>query len=300
MVKHLSKLILPLLILLSFIFLLAYIIRLEDFTVTIIQTPSFLLPSLIFLFSGMFFQAYSWYKMLHKIYPKITFQPVLASSGITIFTKYIPGKIFTIISRSEYVSQKFSLNKTNTSNISFQTQIITILFGLGISFISYISQYWNSILITIIVLLILIWLFPFLLQLCNRIFSGFYKRDIQLSIFSFQDIIRLSPYFLANWFCWCIGFYFLILATGLHVDFRAAFTFALAAVGGILAIFSPGGIGVRETILVVALQQYGLDLNEATSLSVMSRIWFLLGEIFLFICGTFAANKVNKASVNTD
>jgi hypothetical protein len=59
---------------------------------------------------------------------------------------------------------------------------------------------------------------------------------------------------------------------------RLAGAFALAYVGGLLAVFAPGGIGVREGILGQLLGSAGADV-PAHVVAIASRLWAMAGEI---------------------
>ncbi|MEX0928342.1 MAG: hypothetical protein WD266_08950 [Balneolales bacterium] len=93
---------------------------------------------------------------------------------------------------------------------------------------------------------------------------------------------------------WSAGFYFLILSlTDSPVSPTAGLSFALATNIGIIAIFAPGGLGVREAVIVGYLNYIGLSLAEATTISIASRLWFLAGEVFLFVTG-FLCHEFRK------
>jgi uncharacterized membrane protein YbhN (UPF0104 family) len=55
----------------------------------------------------------------------------------------------------------------------------------------------------------------------------------------------------------------------------------------------PGGLGVREGIIVLVLTATGLDVKVATTISVISRIWFISGEIFIFLMAILSKNTQN-------
>jgi uncharacterized membrane protein YbhN (UPF0104 family) len=67
------------------------------------------------------------------------------------------------------------------------------------------------------------------------------------------------------------------------LPFPIAFAFGLAGSIGIMAVFAPGGLGVREGILTGFLTLAGVDLPVATTIAVTSRLWFLAGELFIFL-----------------
>jgi hypothetical protein len=67
-------------------------------------------------------------------------------------------------------------------------------------------------------------------------------------------------------------------STGTLAGYTAAYTASYLL--GFLALFAPGGIGVRETLLVVSLPQLGLMTRpEAILLALFSRLWLTALEI---------------------
>src|SRR5207248_4487476 len=67
-------------------------------------------------------------------------------------------------------------------------------------------------------------------------------------------------------------------ATGGTLPYLAVYTGSHLA--GYIALFAPGGIGVREVVLVAAMQRSGLaTFAEATVVAVASRLWLTVLEI---------------------
>ncbi len=78
------------------------------------------------------------------------------------------------------------------------------------------------------------------------------------------------------------GFFFLIRAAyALPAAYflYVAGAFSLASIIGILSLFAPSGIGVREAVLIAALSQV-MPLSIASFLSVMARLWATGVEVF--------------------
>ena len=73
--------------------------------------------------------------------------------------------------------------------------------------------------------------------------------------------------------------------------------FPLAATLGIMAVIAPGGLGAREGVLVGYLMLAGVPLAEATTISLASRLWFLVGEAFIFIVG-WVSDRMLHNTVN--
>ncbi len=70
--------------------------------------------------------------------------------------------------------------------------------------------------------------------------------------------------------------------------------FPLSGTLGILAGFAPGGIGVREGLMVSCLVLAGFEITEAATISIASRLWFLIGESFIFAIGLIADRLLRK------
>ena len=107
------------------------------------------------------------------------------------------------------------------------------------------------------------------------------------------SIFKTLPYFFICWLFLSIGFWMMALAIDSNVSFSISFAFPLAAVLGIAAILAPGGLGAREGVLIVLLKASGLLLETATLISVFSRLWFLIGEIFFFLVA-FVLNRIKN------
>ena len=66
-------------------------------------------------------------------------------------------------------------------------------------------------------------------------------------------------------------------SSGMTPSYIAVFT--LSYLFGYLALFAPGGLGVRETVLAGLLVAAGLEVNpNATILVLFSRLWMTLLE----------------------
>jgi uncharacterized membrane protein YbhN (UPF0104 family) len=64
---------------------------------------------------------------------------------------------------------------------------------------------------------------------------------------------------------------------------RFAGAFALAYVVGLLAVFAPGGIGVREAVLGMLLGSFGGGDLPVHLLAVASRLWAIAAELLILL-----------------
>lgn len=74
--------------------------------------------------------------------------------------------------------------------------------------------------------------------------------------------------------------------------------FGISAIMGILAIFAPSGLGVREGIILAGLMLI-MPESDAAVISVISRLWQTIAELTL-ASGAFAVTLVTKRRRKTE
>ena len=287
--RHLSKII----IITSLVFLPVGLYYADYLIKPTVYSYSYLLYSVIFLWTGFLFYSVCWGKVLGSEYRDIRNRTIMASAGLTIFGKYIPGRLWILLGRSAYVEKHSDHDLGPLSLLSFKEQIISIWIGFLLGLIGY--NFAGNFSIGGITGMV-IWLAatPFILStllpnIVSKLMARLMKREVNITPLDWHMIRRVVPYSILNWGIWAAGFYFLVQAlVPYDVPILTGLCFPLAANIGILAFFAPGGIGVRETIIVIYLHQLGVSVAEATTIALASRLWFLSGEAFLFIVGNAA------------
>jgi len=268
-------------------FLVIYLIKhnLLDFSQFRLNTSFYI--SLFFLFGGFVLSGISWWyaTLIHGI--KISVSDGISSHGLAIFAKYIPGKIWTILGRASKVASHTDKAVSELSFISLKEQLVYLLVGILISIIPVYLLYGLS-LIFLFVLLSGVGLFLIIFNktihnLLLWILGKFMKKTPELPLLTIKNGIRLSVYNILLWIFWTLGFYFFAHSFNESFSLDLAFVFPISVVYGVLAIIMPGGIGVREGIITGYLVLSGVELETATTISVLSRIWFVIGEVFIFL-----------------
>lgn len=272
----------------SLVFLVVKLYRNGFIAIPEIQHYPLLFVSFALLFAGMIVSTLTWRYYLHAAGVKVDTKAGLISVGLSIFAKYIPGKIFVILGRSEYIAEGYNVPRSVCTTHSLLTQLISIWTGLGLGIIGLygVIQLSNNYLLmgTIgwSILTLVIWS-PWQVGFLEFLFRKIQKRQVDIQRISVKKLLSILPIFILNWGLWCAGFYFFCISLAhINLPISTGFIFALAATGGIIAIFAPGGLGVRESIITMALVQTGIPVEWATSISIGSRLWFLMGEVFIF------------------
>jgi hypothetical protein len=106
-------------------------------------------------------------------------------------------------------------------------------------------------------------------------------------------VARLIALFTVAWLAHGAGFALFTSAFG-AVGWpdvpRLAGAFAIAYVGGLLAVFAPGGIGVREGILGQLLGSVGADIPVHV-VAVASRLWAMAGEVVVLAAAALVQRR---------
>lgn len=287
----------------SILFLFIYLYKLNYFNEIKVVSLWLVFLSLLFLCFGFFTTGLAWWKNLTEYNYHVSISECFAGIGLSIFGKYIPGKLWVVVGRAAYISEKRNLSLKSISLISLNDQFITIWVGLLLGalglFILGGFHLWGW-------LAILLWC-GLSLVLFSRVFhilveymaTRILKKKIVITSLKLKTTLSLLPWYILTWLLWSIAFYcFVAGLSSNNISLGTGLIFPLAGSLGIIAIISPGGIGVREGIMVGLLNLTGISIQEATTISIASRLWFLIGEGFIFVLGLLA-DKTNTLKTNS-
>lgn len=256
--------------------------------------------SFIFLFLGFISGAVAWKKILEKSQYHVDLSECIAGTGLSIFAKYLPGKIWLIVGRAAYIAQKTDYSFGKLSTISLNAQFIDLWVGLilgtaGLFFLR--SFYLFSWLILALWLGLTLVIFSKLAQPAGEyLVRIIFRKHIKIPILSIRSTFSIIPWSALNWLFWSTGFYILCASLiTMDVQSSVGLGFPLAGTLGVMTLITPGGLGTREAIMVGYLTLAGIPVVEATTIAVASRLWFFGGEIFIFIVGSFAHKKSSRA-----
>ncbi|HPQ35734.1 MAG TPA: lysylphosphatidylglycerol synthase domain-containing protein, partial [Draconibacterium sp.] len=249
----------------SIIFLIIFLYKYDYLNVKGINfSDRYLLLSVLFLFMGFIGYAFSWKKAALIHGNKISTKEAITSQGLSIFAKYIPGKVWIILGRASKISTN-NVSLKAASFASLKEQLIFVWVGLMLSLFILIGSNQNAnyvyIVIPIIVVLSVVnfseWFRNFLVFAFKKIF----KREFQIPLVKFKEALYLAGYVTTYWMFWNLGFYFFVKSFTVDIPISVIFIFSFSATLGLLALVVPGGLGVREGLIVVGLASFGIPLE---------------------------------------
>jgi uncharacterized membrane protein YbhN (UPF0104 family) len=272
---------------LSIGFLIYYLVKFDYLILGEVQFDySLLIISVLLLWLGFFYSTVSWRIALTQHNHKISQRLATYSHGISVFAKYIPGKLWVIIGRASLAAKNGTPVKV-FSTISLKEQLVYLFVGLIISLFALLFieiNIWFLLIVTFTVIVLGVFLFSQkVYQLFLGMFQRIFRKELNVPFVGLRELTRIGGATLIYWALWSVGFFLLCKSIVPEVSFVAAFAFPLSVSYGLLAVFMPGGLGVREGIIVLVLTATGLDVKVATTISIISRIWFISGEIFIFL-----------------
>ena len=274
---------------LSILFLAIYLVRYDYVALDIGSLNyGYLALSFLFLFLGFLLHALCWYGVCKRSIKDISLSVAIVSHGLSIFGKYIPGKVWAVVGRATYLS-RIGVALTTTAQLSLYTLLLSTWAGLilgiaGIVLVDRMRVYLPGMVLLCALLSVFIFTPVYNIKWIGNVIRRFNRDNPPLARLHAGDHLRTVPLFFLFWLSWSIGFALLVQAVSPHTvqGISIALAFPFATTIGILAFFSPGGLGVREGCLVLYLVKGGLLMEDAALISIVARVWFVVGEMFIF------------------
>ncbi|HVP35807.1 MAG TPA: lysylphosphatidylglycerol synthase domain-containing protein [Terriglobales bacterium] len=250
---------------------------------------SFFLFALVYLFLIKI-----WLSLLGKVGSHLGFWKMFKIWFQSNIGKYLPGKIWTVVGMI-ILLEKEGVSKRKGLTTSIIGQALSVLSAFVLSFIllgytlyekifsKNLVIFFLAILFSIVVLVIVA--YPKLLEISINLGLSLVKKErINLELKS-RDLLLYLVYYIFSWFLFGLAFMVFIQSItqvnwNLYLTLTGAFAFSLTI--GFLAVFVPGGLGVREGILVLLLSLY-FPLPVATLISIFSRLYISIVELGGFL-----------------
>jgi uncharacterized membrane protein YbhN (UPF0104 family) len=248
-----------------------------------------LLSTLIFVFS-YFIQISAWYMITLKLGIALPIQETLESWFYSQLGKYLPGKVWVLLGRFYSYESKGKSKKAIL--IALYLETVTMIVAAGLMFLVaiiffrevrpfYIGR--QSMWMVLLFLSGFLSLHPRVLQkILNWILVQLKRETISLTI-SYSNILWILFVCIISWIVGGVGFYFFVDSVYPMAPQYILFltgALAISSTLGLIAIFAPSGLGVREGALVYILS-FMMATPVAVIISILTRIWMTLVEIGL-------------------
>lgn len=259
-------------------------------------TFGFLFLASILALTFRFLSAALWQSMLSlKTHRLNLFERVSLFNAYSVswVSRYFPGGLLTLGTRV-YLSSRvgfkaFEITATSVLEVLFQVVslvIITILFlGGEIDFFRVHESFF--LFLAIVVFLIFIFMFPVLCGLIDGASKKFVGATPSISVFRLSRVkvtFYLTAYILAGLVVG-ISYYFILCSIDASVELNVIFfvvgVVSFSSLVSIFSVFAPGGLGVREGVIVLLLIQV-VPKEIAVSLAIISRLLGVFLDVLFF------------------
>ena len=205
-------------------------------------------------------------------------------SNIIIIGKYLPGKIWGLVSRGIDLKQN-GINRKETILVSYVDQLLLLHAGVIVGLVSIaLAESFMLALIVLFVGIMSVLIIPKSHDLLARVMMKFIT-DLDMTklktILTVEKYSILITYYIVIWLAAGLIFasiYFVFFDFDSRLLLPLIAANAIGILAGFIAVFAPGGLGVREATSAGILIDY-IPLEEAVFLVLIYRLWTVLTDI---------------------
>jgi len=249
-----------------------------------------LFVSLSLVMLNLIFLIQIWRRILLKLGYSLRFTKAFKILFYSNTGRYLPGKIWSILGMI-YMCEKEGIPHAASFTSAILYQALNIIAGMilvvvisGTGLIKDLSKF----IYLPLALILIAFVYPPIMEKSVNILLKLMKRKpIKISL-SFGHNIVLVLLLMLSWCVYGAGFNILISSFTGHSLSSWPYmisTFTFSYIIGLLSVFVPGGLGVREGILISYLLIY-FPLPIATVIALFSRLWMMAVEIVGLLVST--------------
>jgi glycosyltransferase 2 family protein len=261
-----------------------------------------LLSTLIFVLS-YFVQVWAWYLVTVRLEIALPLRETVATWFYSQLGKYLPGKVWLLLGRFYLYDSRGKSRKALTVALYLEAVTLVmaagLVFLLSLLFLKEVKSFTLGIPLPGMILLFLLSLLFLHPKVLEKIFNTVLvrlKREPFYVPISYLQILWILTLCVLSWIIGGVGFYvFVDSVWSISIEHILFLTGALAisSTVGLLALFAPSGLGVREGVLVYLLSSI-MPSSVAVILSLLTRLWMTFIEIGL-IGVVYLIEKLRKA-----
>jgi hypothetical protein len=246
----------------------------------------------------------TWRAVLGAWGAHLSFWDAARITSVSNLGRYIPGKIWQITAMG-MMAQRRGVPPVAAAGSAILTNLVSVLVGIGLVLATgaRVLHFSTTSVVALALLGCAVALTPALVPRLVPLVSQVVGRPVPLVRIPARSLWIAALGSLCAWILYGIAFRLLAegvlgRAAGAWGAYIAVYTGSYLT--GFLALFAPGGIVVRESVMILGLTQLGLATSpEALVLAVASRLWLTIlevvpGLLFLARDGTRQLGKTSR------
>jgi glycosyltransferase 2 family protein len=256
------------------------------------NAPTLLLISLAIMLIYIGVQTWNWHLILAGLGVKLRWLDISTGYSFSSIARYIPGTVWGYFSRSEWLFRQYEIpykQSGTASIIEVLASVASAFLVLGILGLIDPKIPQGGWIVGAIFLPLIVWVL--ILRISNNDHLKFFKKIISNPIMKFPIkvwfitqfifVVQWMIYGIITWLTICASQGFNPLTNNIGFEFLdATYAFTLAWVIGFLIPIIPGGIGIREAILVLLLSDFfKMSADQCALIAISLRIMYAIAEL---------------------
>jgi len=242
---------------------------------------------------------YIWKDLLREMGYRISQIDAMRIIGLSMFGKYIPGKLWFTLGRAVLAERLGVPKKLTFTTIILETYFL-LLTGAGFFVFLLFSlptkpSYYTSLFVVALILLFPLSLPSVFKRILNFLLKLLKKDSLEINLSIFY-VVKIMFLYIIVWVISGIEFYLLFRSfSSLPLDPMIGISIYPAAwIIGFVVIIMPAGLGFREGVMFFFLSQK-VPSETAVVMTLLSRIQITIGELFyLFLL--FGSKKLWRSN----
>lgn len=254
--------------------------------------------SVLVLLTAFAMRGLIWFRLLRSVDVDVSWRAALASIFKPVLGKYVPGKVWAMLGTA-YLLGRQGLPLAYGSFLFLMFQVVLTTSGLLVGLLGLltfapslgISPVLPGVLLSLLLLAVVGLGFRHR-KMPRRLARWYERRYGQIpSTLVFPPLGMLVLGAMLHWFVLGSAFLLFWRSLGLDPGLEPLLLQPLAINIGVLAIFVPAGLGVREGVMIGYLSLGGLSAATAAAAAIAARIWFLAAECLTFAAGVLVEQR---------
>jgi glycosyltransferase 2 family protein len=263
--------------------------------------PLYIFIGVVIMFVAMIYPVFVWKYLISSLGDRINTLSALKVWFISNLGRYVPGKMLQLAGLVYYANRE-GVSKGHAVQSVLYSQItangLGLFMGLGLLLLKTTGDDFPNIFhittILIAVFILILWFPSFFLRSSNFVLAKMKKDKLEQTLENKKYMVYLALQII-NWMLMSLSFVLLVKSyapLSVYEHPEVLFILPLSWTVGLLALFAPGGIGVREGTMTFWLKNY-IPLEYALVLPWIYRIIITVIEIILTIIFAVSYRKPN-------
>lgn len=246
----------------------------------------YMLTSAVLLYGVFWFRAVTWWHFLTRLGVDISLARAVRSRFVTILTKYLPGKVWPLLSTAAHVESADHAYRDSLASVGWY-QLAILVSGIAVGAIGLLAiagapGIYYPLPLALMFVAGALFDRPWFTETVLRPVARRLRLAPRSTRIRSGGVLGLCA---AQWALMALAYWLLFRAIAAELPLSAVLAQPLANVLGMLVPFTPAGLGVREAAGAGYIATQVGDAATAVLLAALARAWSFGVEVALFCTG---------------